>query len=219
LKERKKIRYIPGIFTIVALPLLSIYYLRSIGAFIQYRAIEINLPNHTQKNQVFEFKTINHFIVFKLSNDETSNEMKITQIDSLLLHLKAKNDTVNGIHIIFENQVKYNFFIQTLNLLIKHAYITYLIDDGDIWTMWNSPVTKDAKEVIDKSIDKKESTYVNCGTQELIYRQQAKDYHSLIIKKRELLFLSNLKALWIVLAAYIILVGISMLNLWRFERK
>ena len=219
MRERKKIRYIPGIFTIVALPLISIYYLKSVGAFIQYRAIEINFPNHTQKNQVFAFKTHNHFTVFKLSNDDTANEKKITQIDSLLQNLKTKNDTVNGIHVKFENQVKYNFFIQTLNLLIKHAYIAYLIEDDDIWTMWNSPVTEDAVEVIDKLNDKKESTYVNCGTQELIYRQHAKDYHSLIIKEREFLFLSNLKDFWIVLAAYILLVGISMLNLWRFERK
>ncbi len=136
----KKIIYTPGIITMIILPLISIYYFYINGAFIQYRVFEIYMPKEDQKTQIDIYKKLYHFKEFKLTSNNYLNNKLITQVDSLLHLNKSNLDTIHGINIYIENDVKYDYFIQVLNLLNKHNYKSYLIEDNHIFTVWNIPV-------------------------------------------------------------------------------
>ena len=220
-KRRNKILYIPGMITAIVLPILSIFYLKITGAFNNYRVIEINMPRETETNQIFEFKKSHHFKEFVFKKNNVSNNNISNQIDSYLQYLKNKNDTLNGIKINFGIQAKYSDLIGILNLLFKHEYETYLLEEDNLWILWNTPIIHEQYQPITGrvSIDTDQLPYFNCGTQDIIRSQRMTELQATNAAERELKFNSKIKELWVLGFAYILLIGISIRDYMNSRNK
>ena len=188
--------------TMMILPLISLCYLKINGAFNQYRVIEINMPMEHRKPQTHTFIKSNLYKKYILSNNDVQNNKIINQIDSSLKVLKKTKDTINGINIQFENQVKYKYFINSLNLLMIHNCKKYLIEPDNIWIGWNDPTIYYDEPRL----------RVNFSTQDINYHKNMLDYQKALYNKKERLFSIKLQDFWPLGLTYIALIILSILR-------
>ena len=193
--------------TIIILPLLSLYYLKINGAFNQYRIIEINMPMEHRKPQTHAFIKSYAYKKYNLSNNDILNNKMINQIDSSLKVLKEKQDTINGVNIQFDNQVKYKYFINSLNLLMIHDCKKYLIEPDNIWIGWNDPTI----------YFNEPRPSVNYTSQDIIYRQHMLDSQKTFYKEKERLFSVKLRHFWPLGLIYILLTILSFLRFRKIQ--
>jgi biopolymer transport protein ExbD len=133
INKRNKILYVPGLFSLVLLPLFGLTYFLYNGAFEKQHSIEIcypvcgvNFPPFA-KNNNRKFKTIDIRTNSDIGFEKSAN------IKSLISIIQAKKDTINGLHIHFSDSTNYQTYITILNTILK-SKINYVQPEyNDIW--------------------------------------------------------------------------------------
>ena len=126
--KRRKIYYIPGMISLILLPILCVWYLNE-HKNIQ-RCIEVTYASKYDPKDVTPIKLdtsilsqpseIRHYHNFYLTGD-----LKFDSIQELKFRFNAKqiietNDTLNGIHVIFGDNINYNLYIKTIDFFYRN---------------------------------------------------------------------------------------------------
>ncbi len=150
----KKIRYIPGMISIVLLPLLGMWYMNKHNYFQQLSAqpftamdfAEIEKINneygYNDFVNIFE-KRINKEVVLN-GNDYSKNTFEY--IDQFVNNIIQTKDTINGLKIHFEEGATYNDFIEVLNIFTERGATTYTLDNNTMYFAgrdWKPPSPDD----------------------------------------------------------------------------
>ena len=146
----KKLRYIPGMFSIILLPLLGYIYFQSNGYFKQFGAFDIVYPDieedeefeqYIHKDFTFDYRSYTEITLD--GNKETSRKTFKYVVDFTDKVIETK-DTINGLKIHIDNQATYNEFIQLLDILWETPReIIWTIDNdtfilaGKDWSEYN----------------------------------------------------------------------------------
>src|SRR5690606_10881621 len=136
--QMKKIYYIPGIFSIILLPILGIWYMNKYDYFTQLRSIDFTYMDFVETEQfnkelgydVFitkEFLTQRFFKEVTLNNDKNSKNT-FKYIDQFVNDVVQTKDTINGLKIHFEEEATYNEFIEVLNVFNERQAEMYILD-------------------------------------------------------------------------------------------
>lgn len=126
--KRRKIYYVPGMISLILLPILCVLYLNE-HKNIQ-RCIEVTYASKYDPNHVTPIKLdtsilsqpsiIRHYHNFYLTGD-----LKFDSIQELKFRFNAKqiietNDTLNGIHVIFGDNINYNSYVKTIDFFYRN---------------------------------------------------------------------------------------------------
>lgn len=128
-----KFRYIPGMISIVFLPIICIIYLFCTKAFYVESCMDIRLfnKNDTMMKKGFDkFIKIHQFKTIHFSDIATKEKLNYSK--KLVQTIIKNQDTINGVHFVFGKNSKYETFVNTLDILAQCKAPTYLIDDKGI---------------------------------------------------------------------------------------
>lgn len=139
-EKRKKIFYVPGMISLVFIPLFCLIYFCfsiffKINAGIDFALVD---DQNFLENKVYSRR---QYKIFNFNETEFQNEIKLEKMKFYLRDLIKNRDTVNGVIAHFGSQTKYKTFINVLDVLgIEKApiYVLYK-DDFYIWGCKNKP--------------------------------------------------------------------------------
>ena len=127
--KRRKIYYVPGMISLIFLPILCVWYLNEHKNV--ERCIEVNychkyIPEYHKKNIWWLDTTIlsqtrlkRTYTTYKIDNQNTGSEI-LKRIENNSKELVCKNDTINGIHIILGDSCPYRCLTEIIDILKKY---------------------------------------------------------------------------------------------------
>jgi hypothetical protein len=210
-EKRKRIFYVPGMISLVFIPLFCFCHFYKTNAFKVYGGLELGLPYEDLFHE-YKFPTLRKYKIFDF-NGEMSEKNKLEEMTFYLRDLKVKKDTINGIQIHFGPKANYQTFISSIEILTLEDAPTWIINDNDIFVIGCSNTPKKRK--------KSAVTYImNCGTGELM-RQHAYWEQKAIKEEEDRNFkISFFKEKWkLLFLGYAGLVFLNMFTLVKFNKN
>ena len=125
--KRRKIYYVPCMISLIFLPILCVWYLNEHKKV--ERCIEVFYASKLNPNDNNRFKydtTIlsqkgmkRQYQNFYLSGNLTTDSIQRKKFNLKTKQIIEANDTVNGIHIIFSDNLNYDQYVSTLDFFYK----------------------------------------------------------------------------------------------------
>lgn len=218
IKKHRKNFYVPGMISLVILPILFLWFINFNNYFKEYSSIEIGLVDKQSFNEIlekFDFPNLRNYKVFVFNNilEKEKNNLRSFQ-KSLRIQNKFR-DTINGIKLQFGKNMTYEVYIKILDILNTENTPTYIDYQNNLWILNGN--RKNKKN--DKEENKKLT--VNCGTSYYTYletlRIEAEEKEKEKEKKRFLI--SYNKKVWYLYTAYLGLVALNIFALLKFNRN
>jgi hypothetical protein len=136
--KRRKIYYVPGMISLICLPILCILYLNENKNVL--RSVEVNYANKFNPNNqdLLKFDTTalsepgnkrkyKEFMINEFNDDSTS----ILNVEKTVNQLIEKADTINGIHIVFGDNIKYRNYISIIDIFNKYNRAISTTDENN----------------------------------------------------------------------------------------
>lgn len=163
--KRKKIFYVPGMISLVFIPLMCLYYFYKVDAFKVYGVIELSMPN---KGDFVKYKveTLRKYKVYKFKGDEFVDKKTLNKMTFYLRKLIRDKDTVNGIKLQYNTKTHYDIFISTLDILTIENAPTWGMFGNDVYIIASNKSLKKAKT---ESVNYR----MNCDTGAIMERQRS----------------------------------------------
>lgn len=221
-KKGKKIFYVPGMISLVFIPLFCLIYFCFSNIFKINAGIDFALVDDQDflENKVYSRR---QYKIFNFNETEFENEIKLKEMKFYLRDLIKKKDTVNGVIAHFSSQTKYKTFISVLDVLGTEKAPIYVLykDDFYIWGCKNNPLKnkKNADEQMKTCIVVKEDlSEEKKHTFPSIYDI---DYELGQKKKREERerLLALYEKCWIIFPGYLGLVFLNIFTLVKFNKN
>ena len=214
----KKIYYIPGIFSIILLPILGIWYINYHGYFTKLSAHpfynmdfqETDRFNKENGDNIFiteEFIKQRVYKEVSLNNDKNSKNT-FKYIGQFVNDVVQTKDTINGLKIHFEEEATYNEFIEVLNILTERDAELYILDNNTMYFVgkdWKPPSPDD------ENLEPLDMFYCTSG---ISYSEPESNF-SQIWDNLKIQFLQNK----IIYSAYIVLFLITIISIVLKNKK
>lgn len=148
----KKIHYIPGIFSIILLPILGIWYINnyiklSAHTFTNIDFNEIERMDKKYENLSFDQNEFERRAYKEVSlNNDKKSKKTFKYIDQFVNDIVQTKDTINGLKIHFEEEATYNEFIEVLNIFTERDAELYILDHNTMYFVgkdWKPPSPDD----------------------------------------------------------------------------
>jgi hypothetical protein len=147
--KRKKIYYIPGIISLVLVPLLFIHFADKVIKAKSLTVIRVFLADTDLFKKYPEgFKGYkgtyppkrNYTEIFFTGN-EKSNKIKLDFAQIKIREILSANDSTSGVHFHFTDKSPFGTFIKSLDILNIEDAHTYMTLDKDLWVYYFPPDT------------------------------------------------------------------------------
>ncbi|MBE8728021.1 hypothetical protein [Flavobacterium hungaricum] len=163
--KRRRIFYVPGMISLVLIPLFCLYHFYKVDAFKVYGSINISMPYEKDYFAKYKFASLREYKVFDFNENESKTKEQLKNVRLYLQNLIKARDTINGVKLHYGPKMHYETFIKTIDILNEVEAPVWGIDGNDVYIFAARNTPKKVK---------KDTTYVrmNCGTGELM-RQEA----------------------------------------------
>ena len=146
-EKRKKIFYVPGMISLVLIPVFCFYHFYKVDAFKVESCVDISFPDSIQKKAFLQIKR--NYQVFNLNSSEDLEKEKLDDLQLALRKINRKNDTINGIQIHLGDKMQYEVYIRVLDILAIEQMPLYIQNDNDFFVlMMPKPKVKKYSRVI-----------------------------------------------------------------------
>lgn len=217
INNRRRIYYIPGIISLIFLPIICIIYLKNNTIKTEERAIEIVMPRkynpiaNGRNSDVFDTavlsrpENIRKYREIRMSDNFEENNEKITEFKQSVEKLVLTKDTLNGVHLTMSSTTTYNEFIKLLDICFSSTIVCrFIVFEDNIWYQY-------------KNFDSIEVSQVKAYKEERLRNQKEKQKEKIIARSielsRETFFqrLESLLEIWPWLIGYLALGFISII--------
>ncbi|MFD1601827.1 hypothetical protein ACFSJW_17420 [Flavobacterium artemisiae] len=163
-RKRKRIFYVPGMISLVLIPLFCFYHFYKVDAFKVYGGIDLGLPYEKDYFVKYKIASLREYKVFDFNENELKTKEQFNDVRLYLRNLVKTKDTLRGIKLRYNPKTHYDVFIKTIDIIDEEGASTWIINGNDIYILGSSNTYKEVKSDIG-------NVSMNCGTQELIARQ------------------------------------------------
>lgn len=152
-QKRPKMYYVPGMITLVCLPILCYFYLKPYMK--EERIIEITFASKydsLNKNQLdTSFLSMKKFKRNYRTIELTGNSdtQKLDTFRLLVRKMVQTRDTVFGVHLTFIKNAKYGSFVQSINICRQESLHTFAPFENHLWALY-MPLDRERIERIKK---------------------------------------------------------------------
>lgn len=132
----RRIYYVPGMISLMLLPVSIILFLQYKDIAHQYYALQINWsyngPKEFKEHYIsnLENKKYTHI---RMGEDKTNNAIRLNFAQLEIRDLFGRSDSVHGINFHFEDQTPYETFVRVIEMLTTEKIQTYYGNGSDIW--------------------------------------------------------------------------------------
>lgn len=187
----KKLYYVPGLISLVLLPLLLVYIGADVVKRLDIRGIEIN-AYHPRNEDYFPLLKRNYREI-TLAGNSVSDKNSIEAAKILIKDLYVREDTLNGVRFILQDSVSYGTFVGLINFFKAENILYFAIDGENIWVSYRMP---------DKQVEQPYSFV--CGTMYLMHIPNEPSLLDSITP-----YLPTTARLWPILASLLLLILVS----------
>ncbi|KUJ61815.1 hypothetical protein AR687_11400 [Flavobacteriaceae bacterium CRH] len=211
-EKRKKIFYVPGMISLVFIPLFCFYHFYKVDAFKVYGSIGLGMPNQGDFVK-YKVETLRKYKVYKFKGNEFDDKKTLNQMTFYLRKLISDKDTVNGVKLQYNTKTSYDVFIRTLDILAIENAPTWGIFGNDVYIIASNRSFKKAKQ------DSVNHT-MNCGTGAIMAQQAYWEQKQRKEEEKHNFGISFFKQKWISLSlGYFGLVLLNIFVLVKFHKN
>ncbi|MNS22533.1 hypothetical protein D3C86_748560 [compost metagenome] len=205
-KKRKKIFYVPGMISLVLIPLICMVYFCTTDAFVEKGCIDVSFPSDSL--MIKQFLSVERkYKVYSFNSSEISESADLSNLQLGLRKMKRENDTINGIKIHLGNNMDYEVYVRILDILSIEQMPNYLQYNDDFFVlMMPKPRT-------DKSL--KKVKFFVCGSTDVTAYNWLKEKQEAERKYVLSLYRKN----WILFLSYFGLVLLNIFVLVKFNKN
>jgi hypothetical protein len=208
-KKRKKIVYVPGMISLVFIPLFCMIYFYKIDSFTVYGLLDITFADDKSFEQ-YKVPYLRRYNEFIFNGSKSIEDDKLNELQIFLRELVKTSDTINGVKVHFGSKTDYDVFVQVIQILKVEKVPTWAPYNDDIYILIGSKRKS--------KIEKNNNVWV-CGTIEAT-RQNTMRLHELKIENENRQFqLSFFKKQWILFVGYFGIVFLNIFALVKFNKK
>lgn len=204
-EKRKRIFYVPGMISLVFIPLFCFYHFYKVDAFKDIRTIDVHFPEDSITKEYLQSKKRNYQF-FNFNNSENLEDKNLKNLQITLRKLNRVNDTINGVQIHLGNKMTYDVYIKILDVFMIEGISTYLKYNDDFFVLMlpKPKVNKNSPIIVP----------INCG-----YWEANKDYFLKMEREQQLKDLLSLyKKYKILFMGYIAIVFLNIFALVKFNK-
>lgn len=204
-EKRKRIFYVPGIISLVFIPLLCLYYFYKVDAFKVYSYLEFFVPNK-EEIEKYKVEDLRKYSVFKFEDTKLKEEQKLKELSFFVHDLVRKYDTINGAKIHFGSKTDYDTFVSVVSIMSEENVPTWVLSEDNIYVV-ASP----------KPRPNRDRGFI-CGTgkySEINTLRMADENRK---KELRVFQISFLKQQWIIFLGYLGLVLLNIFALVKFNK-
>lgn len=205
-KRRKKIFYVPGLISLVFIPVLCLVSWYNADAFKEERCINISFPGESlTKPGLLSFKR--NYQVFSFNSSEVALRKDLGNLQVALRKLNRENDTINGVQIHLGNKMKYEVYIRLLDI--------FAIEEMPNFEQYNNDffVVMVPKPKYDKNLRK--IIPITCG-----YWEANKEFFLKEEKEKQFQYVLTLyKKYWFLFLGYLGIVFLNIFALVKFNKS
>jgi len=152
-EKRKKIFYVPGMISLVLIPLFCLCHFQKVEAFKTYGAIDFGIPN---KGDFEKYKVgdLRKYKLYYFNNQKSKEEQKLKELRLFTRDLVKRYDTINGAKVQFGPKTDYDTFIQVMNIMNEEEMPVWALFSDKLYAFTHS-----------KPKPRKKPLYI-CGTGE-----------------------------------------------------
>ncbi|WP_264525157.1 hypothetical protein [Flavobacterium sp. N502536] len=202
-EKRKKIFYVPGMISLILIPLFCFYHFYKVDAFKVYGVLDIYLVPDKEEFEKYKIKDLRKYKDFIFNGDKTQ-ELKLQELRYFVRDLVKKYDTVNGAKIHFGSKTDYNTFVNVIDILKVEKVPTWAPYRDDIYVLASA-----------KPKPKRNSTHMyGC-----YYGEANKEYFLDKEKERQSQYvLALFKRYWFLFLGYFGIVFLNIFTLVKFNK-
>lgn len=163
--KHRKLFYVPGMISLVLIPILFLYYFDAHKTFEKEYSMDIGLPDHGSMGQIIkDYPLLNqrNYKEFTFNGSLLSDKNTLDDFQHLLKQQNKIKDTVNGIKLYFGKQMNYEVFIRILDILTIEKTPTYMPYGNELLIV-NGSVSDIEREK--RRLKQKFGKPMNCATQ------------------------------------------------------
>ncbi|MES2284551.1 MAG: hypothetical protein V4547_02600 [Bacteroidota bacterium] len=145
LHNHRRLRKLFFPFGIITLAIFPIFGFQKIAEIYRQKTaplhcIELNFPASdtiTWGKQTGEkYSEIRKYTTYKLSADDLQNGIILNQARERLNKIKSNRDTLNGVHIIFNDSTMYQDYIKAVDYSFEKFPGAFASYQNDFWSMY-----------------------------------------------------------------------------------
>ena len=136
---QRKIYYVPGLISLVALPIMVTFYLNCGERLDKQRVLQVHWQGPVNNDETSVDQSVfiqrsekTRFTEITLDSDYQRNKFKLRFAAALLNELITSRDSVYGIHIAIADHAPYEVFVRAIELCETTA-VSYYGSGNDIW--------------------------------------------------------------------------------------
>jgi hypothetical protein len=248
-KKHRKIFYVPGMISLVVLPILFLWFLYFSNSFKEYSCIELGLADKKSYYEIlneFDFPNLRNYKIFVFNNTLEKEKNNLINFQKSLKIQNKFKDTINGIKLQFGKKMTYEVYIRILDILQSEKTPTYIEYQNYLWIL-NGNQRKEkanqrekehiivncgtsfythletlkieAEEKEKANQREKEHIIVNCGTSFYTHLETLKIEAEEKEKEKNELLLSFYKKVWFLYLAYLGIIILNIFVLLKFNRN
>ncbi|WJS94963.1 hypothetical protein NYQ10_00585 [Flavobacterium johnsoniae] len=205
-EKRKKIFYVPGMISLVLIPLFCVFYFYQSGAFKVYSYVDLSLPNK-EDFENYKIGELRKYKAFYFNNQKSKEEQKLRELRLFARSLVKSFDTINGAKVYLGPKTDYDTFVGILNIINEEKVPTWALFEDNIYVIASAKPNPNTKRPF------------FCGTAEYSLRNSRLMEEE--NRKKELLIFQKafLKQQWLIFLGYFGIVLISIFTLVKFNKN
>lgn len=205
-ENRRRIYYVPGMISLIVIPLLCFYHFYKVDAFTMYGALDLMIPNKDEFEK-YKIADLRKYQVFEFNDVKVKELERIKELRFFVRDIVKKYDTINGAKIHFGPKTDYDTFVNVITIMTEEEVPTWALFSDNMYAVAHAKrkVKKDHRFFCGTSKYSKENT-IRMGEEN---------------RKKELnVFLfSFLKQQWIVFLGYLGIVFLNIFALVKFNKN
>lgn len=206
-EKRRKIFYVPGMISLIFIPLFSFYHFYKVDAFKVYSSLEFSVPNK-EDFQKYKVEDLRKYKVFYFNNKKLQELDQLKELKFFARDMVKKYDTINGAKIQFGPNTDYDTFVSVINIMLEENMPTWgLFSEDKIYALGNAK----------PKLNEKRSFF--CGTRTYSKENVLRIEEENRKKELRLFQVSFLKQQWIILLGYLCLLLLNILVIVKFNKN
>lgn len=210
-KKHRKLFYVPGMISLVVLPLLCMYNLVTNKSLLEYRSVDVSVssfitnkkPDQTSQYDGLGYVPKRNYLTYNFNGK--NDEQKLSEANQTMLQLMKAKDTVNGVKFNFNRKATYDTFVRLIDQLAISSVPNYVIFENSFYVY----VIPEEKNSLASKVPIR---MIRCGN----YEANREYYDQLEADEKYRVFINNLKRYKLVLFAF---AGLMLVNIYAFMTR
>lgn len=204
-KKRKKIFYVPGMISLIFIPLFCFYHFYKTDAFKVYGDLAISVSTK-EEFENYKIESLRKYKTFNLEQEKYEELNELRKLRFFVRDLVKKYDTINGAKIHFGSKTDYDTFVSVINIMFEEKVRIWVPYKNEIYVLSSAK----PKPTNSKSVE-----YFTCG-----YSEANKDFWLRQEEEKKHAYLISLyKKYWMLFLGYLGLVLINIYALVKFNKN